>query len=219
MINTTFCRCVFSAALALTLLCTSSFADPVVIYDNNAGGPTGLNNGYQSDPHSGQIQADEFELQVESIIGRIEWTGLYAGNDSPQDDSFTIHIFEDAGGSPLGGTPVASFSPGNNVNRTDSGTNFAGLDVYEYSVDLMFVADPDTSYWLSIINDTTNDPNDNWYWGTNTSFGNNHRSFNNGATWQQIGARTDFRLLSIPEPASGLVVSVASALALIRRRR
>ena len=157
-------------------------------------------------------------LQATTQISSVQWSGLIAGNDSPQVDDYTISIMADNNG-PVGGSALAVFIIGNNANRTDSNVNFAGLDVYNFSADIDFVADAGTTYWLSIVNDTTGDTNDDWYWGVLQNVGNNHRSLDFGQSWHLIGGRTDFQLSAVPEPTSALIIGIGLVATTIRRRR
>ena len=74
-----------------------------------------------SDVDFGQILAARAGITEDKTIVSITWPGLYDG-PVPAVDDFVIEIFEDNGGAPADGAPIASFHVGNNVNRTTDGS-------------------------------------------------------------------------------------------------
>ena len=80
-------------------------------------------------------------------------------------------------------------------------------------------------YWLMIANETTGD-NDNWYWAVQTGPGGNVQlSVDDGGSWSPtlVAAETSFILdndnVSVPEPASFLLVGIGVAAVAVRRKR
>jgi hypothetical protein len=117
--------------------------------------------------HATQYAADNFTAGISDAAVSVLWRGTYAGDDNTPapTDSFTINFYFDAGGSV--GSLISSFAIGNTSSRTLVGiVPSFGLDIFEYTADLgagiSLVAG--TDYWLSIFNDTTSDPQDNWAW-------------------------------------------------------
>ena len=59
------------------------------------------------------------------------------------------------------------------------------------------------TFWLSIINDTLADTDDNWFWASSFASGNNVVRFGDGTSWFLGGLESAFNLTGkIPEPAS-----------------
>ena len=210
----------FGVALSMTLV---NVAHAALIYDN---GDTDTSNAWASDENFsndvGIKQAENFSLADDfNVVTRIDWTGVYAFNNTPApSDNFTIEFYTSTSGTPSD-NPFATFSVGD-VGRIDTGLNVVGTyDVYSYTADIApLVLDPGTEYWISIINDTSNDANDDWFWATSdASAANAHVSSFGGQAWEYQAGQLAFQLHgpeSVPAPASlpllaigllGLVVS------------
>jgi hypothetical protein len=152
-----------AAAMGIPLFGTAVSATAAVIYDNGSPGG-GFAQTSDRDFIDGIEAADDFSLTAgHTTIQDIHWWGTYIGSNTPQAvDSFTINIFDDASGKPgsLVATPTIT-----NLTRTDTGTDFGSSDIFLYSA---IVSDTPlaagTTYWLSIVNDTTVDTDDNWAW-------------------------------------------------------
>ena len=192
------------------------------VYDNGVGGASSLEIGYRSHVNSPVVEiifADDVTLATTTQVTGIEWTGGYGIPGTPEGDDFTLAIYADAAGGPMGPTPLQSFAIGE-ANRTATGFQINGdsFAVYAYSADIDFTLQAGQTYWLSIYNDTSTDSDgDDWYWGADL-IGNASTSFDRGETWQPIFEPAfDFRLTGVPEPASLGLLGV-STLALIRRR-
>lgn len=205
--------------IALSIGPYSASAD--LVYDNGAGGPSGIDNAYRSDLDSTTIQADDFSIPTAETLGQIQWTGAYGfDNTPPATDDFTLQFFLDNGaGAPLAG-PVATFNVANDVNRTDSGVDIFGFDVYQYEATISgFDTVVGQTYWLSISNDTTGE-GDDWFWGVIRAAGNSQVSIDSGANWSNQLNQHDFQLYSVPEPGFvGLLIVAATSFSLYRQRR
>jgi hypothetical protein len=131
---------------------------------------------------------DEFILPGTATITTIRWTGLYfGGNTAPAVDHFRVQLYPHDESSPpihLGGIPLINpdlldFNAGNDVHRSFIGKVPNGLfDMYDYSVTL----DPGITlvgeqiFWLSVVNNTTDDADDNWHWVRNRNFSDRVRT-------------------------------------------
>jgi uncharacterized protein (TIGR03382 family) len=124
-----------------------------------------LNLSITSDFDFPQQAADLFVLRPgQNVITDVHWWGVYDPANTPtEEDSFSIRIFEDAGGQPAI-SPMVDINVGD-VGRLDTGLEFLNSDIYEYWVDIPPTAVPaGVTHWLSIVNNTPSDADDNWRW-------------------------------------------------------
>lgn len=172
--------------LASLLAACAAQAGPI-IYNNGA---PDLRNGTLSDqvgnvaPGGHQV-ASNFGLGVDNVLADIHWWGFY-NNTIPAADNFTIYIYPDSGGSPGSpGSPASYMFSVGAGSRTDTGSDVGGSsDLFEYKYDLSSITlTSGTTYWLSILNDTTSAPGADWYWATsNSSSGDDQfRDLNSGS--------------------------------------
>ena len=196
-------------------------ASATIIYDNNVVVATGAT----SDPGIGLFVADDFVLQPgATTITDIHWTGLYAEANTPGTDNFTIRFYADNSGNPAA-SPFQTYIFGSSVNRTDTGIDILGFDLYSYSVDISPLSlSANTRFWLSIVNNTNSDPDDNWSWGA--AEGGNSRFVLSDGIWRENTRGLDFQLTGIrepvltgiPEPASMLLLLLGFAVLALRRK-
>jgi hypothetical protein len=206
--------------VVFSLLITASAAHAAPIF-TQSGAP---NSAFPSDREFDTLIADDFTLAANEVIRSVSWLGSYAfDGTAPAVDDFEIRFYADAAGSP--GALLQSFAVGDAVARAAVGM-LGPFITYGYTADLGggFGAAAGTTYWLMIANDTTGD-NDNWYWSVQTGPGGNvHVSVNDGGSWSPslAPAETDFILdnenVSVPEPASFLLVGIGVAAAARRKR-
>jgi hypothetical protein len=172
-------------------------------------------------------RADDFSIQDSSQITSLNWWGQYAFENTPQGpDDFTVRIFADASGSPSA-SPLFQFSLGN-LGRIDTGIDSFGGDVYAYSAVLPspVVLAGGTTYWLSIVNNTAADADDNWYWQRVTrSSGAVQKRDNDLSPW--LSGESDSGVLAfdlqgivVPEPSAwALLLLGGASLAFTARKR
>ena len=205
-------RAVFS------LLITTSAAYAAPIFTQSVA----PDSAFPSEREFDTLLADDFTLPGNEVIRSVSWLGAYAfDGTAPAVDDFQIRLYADAAGSP--GALLQSFSVGDAVARAAVGM-VGPFITYGYTADLGagFGATAGSTYWLMIADDTTGD-NDNWYWAVKTGPGNVQLSVDDGGSWSPtlVAAETHFVLddenVSIPEPASFLLVGIGVAAAARRK--
>jgi hypothetical protein len=158
-------------SLATLAVMTAALGFSEVIYNSGpvdpGTGATGSDLKTTSDGLFPRQIADVFSLQsAAQVTGLSWWGGYFPAGTAPTEDHFTVRVFGDIGGNP-GSSPLWQFPPGQ-VDRTTTGLMSGALPVYLYSLNVPspFLLAAGT-YWLSVVNDTTGDPDDRWFWSRN----------------------------------------------------
>jgi len=213
--------------VVIVALIGGNLASGEVIFDNGA--PDHVNAGrsdFNGVPNSVYQIADDFLLAPgENEVTDAHWWGLYHDASTPSvPDAFTIRIFEDSSGVPTL-APLVSRIIGS-VSRSPTGDTIAGSDVYTYSTQFAPIAlSANTTYWLSIVNDTTGDDDDNWYWAmSDSSDGQSALRSTDADSWTDNPYNEfAFQLTNNPIPAPSTLVGLLSmglvGLAIALRRR
>ena len=110
-------------------------------------------------------RADYFVLSENSTLRRIEFWGIYfPAQTATSSDNFKIHIFDDQNGLPsVSAIHEITLA---DVKRDKTTTRLStGETVYRYQAQLNDLdLDKERTYWLSIVNDTREDSDDDWTW-------------------------------------------------------
>jgi hypothetical protein len=200
------------------LLALAVGASATIIRDN---GTPSYTDGERSDFDSGKQIGDQFTLLTGATLQAIQWWGIYGFGNTPQSvDLFTVQIFAITSGSPAA-TPLIQYSL-SGVSRQLTGGSVGPFPVYVYDKVI-----PDTTlgpgtYLFSVMNDTTADTDDSWYWADST--------LSTHAAWERNSAAESwyntrgafpstptpsvaFKIsgTSIPEPAAWSLFAVTGA--------
>ncbi|MGZ0018761.1 FxDxF family PEP-CTERM protein [Nitrosomonas sp. wSCUT-2] len=175
-----------------------------VVYDNgSADGSRGWWSDFDGALQPFQQMADNFVLGAGSnTFTGVSWSGsYYASNNPTAADNFVIRIFSDLGGIP-DTNPIYSFNVGNAVNRIDSGIDDAtwNIDIYNYSASVPSTTlTAGTTYWLSVVNDTSGHTDD-WLWENSQTSGSSAFRLGEGNGWNPHGTELAFQISAVPEP-------------------
>lgn len=144
----------------------------------------------------GQARADDFTFFVNTSITDIHWYGTYSWNAPDALDRYSIEIRDDDNGLP--GNLIQSYgSAVTPINDAQIGQAQGGITGnpgrtryhYWYVLPAPFAAAANTTYWMSIINDTTGTTNAyTWFWATSS-----------GGDINSVAAQSDLDALGVPE--------------------
>jgi len=201
--------------LILTLL-MAPLASAATLYSN---GVPDLVDGWFSDTDAGKVQLDTLSLSSPGTVRSVQWWGGYCCAGGQSADTFTIQFYSDVAGVPGAVFQTYAVAP----TLVDTGNTVAGFEVFQYTADV-----PDTllsagNYWISIFNDTTADPANNWFWATSAQTGTSYEIDGGGAPILN-GVSLAFNLAdtsspSVPEPSTLLLSGLGlAAVAGLRRR-
>ncbi len=185
----------FDPAAAMAGIHTIQYTYPAATSNNGFTFTTG-DNGYFSDVDYPQYMADDFIASNSGNLNIINWTGMYAFDDTPPvSDNFTINIYSDNSGPDA---LLFSQNIGNTVNRKIEAFKVSGFNVHSYSASINFNVTQGTTYWLSIYTNTTGE-GDNWAW-TSKSSGNNVVSSDLSSWNPSTSSSQDFGITIIIPP-------------------
>jgi hypothetical protein len=213
--------CRFAAVLMSISLAVPAWAETLVFDHSFA--PNAINYGSYSDRETPYRVADLFSFSSAGWLNTVSFLGAYAPNSTPQTDSFTLTIYNMSKFRPIpDSASVVAQVALTNVGRFDTGTDISGNRLFQYTANFTTIpVAANKNYWLTIVNNTTSDPNDNWVWAGNRNFGNSCSSTNGGASWYgPIMGSHSFRLegVAVPEPAS-VCMCILGGLLLVSTRR
>jgi|GEM_PF-1270638 len=205
---------VFSSA---SLLYGTVFAQPSQFPNGSAyasqNAPSGVLGNYAT-------VFDNFFLTTPTTIRGVNWQGAYFNGEPGTINGFTLSIYNDKGGQP--GSRIFSQYISGNARETFVGNDEANNIVYKYTNELTnpFLAQSNTTYWLSIVPNLAYPPQWGWYGGT----GGNGISYQNFfGSLSEIHNDLSFSLLgeatppiTTPEPPLNLGVLVSMVLQIVK---
>ena len=211
-------RCVLRSATVVTVAVflpplTPARCSAGIIYDN------GLpNQVYAAVSEVGMGQeADDFALNGgENTIDAVNWWGLYAPSDTPSEpDAFSLRFFTNFGSLPSA-SPLVEYFVGD-VGRSFTGLSIGDSDLYAYSASIpSTLLSPDTTYWISVVNDTSLDADDNWFWAASGAAADlSATRYGEAGEWPSYMYDFAFQLegpstASVAEPSSVTVILLAA---------
>ena len=204
------------AAATLTALGTTANAQTVV-FDN---GNPNLVSVAASDSAVNQFAADTFTLTGTTPVGTVRWFGVYISANTLTPDAFTVSFFNTTGGTPNATARTGETFAVGNPGRVANGQNIEGIPVYRYEATLSApVTLSAGTFGISIVNNTTTDVDDDWYWATSSSA--SQASFSRNAPTTTFGPAANdlaFQLVSAPAavvPEAGTLALVLPALGMV----
>lgn len=149
-------------------------------------------------------QADRVQPVSNTTFGAMRWWGAYASTGTVQADAddFTLHLYLDESGDPA---EFPALSIPMVPSRVDTGlTNLGGRPIYEYEAALPVAVtlSAGATYYVSISNNTVNDPDDNWAWQGSSDENGFHRERTAPGlgAWNTESDDFAFELLTTCEP-------------------
>ncbi len=199
---------------ALGLLAQPAWADPVV-YQQAAlagGAPFASQNDTGGNGDFAKV-FDNFSLTARTLVTDVHWVGGYFNPTSQAPiNSFLVQIWSDAAGP---GTVLLADSQAGVANETlISGSTYS----YDFDLTTAFVAEANTTYWLSIQPTLLFPPQWGWVAGTGGD-GVAYQDFFGTRTQQPLDLAFSLTGHLLPAPAGLALVGLALAGALAATRR
>lgn len=201
------------AGMIGAVLCYGMPAQADTIYDNGVL-LAEVDSRIYSDFDFPQQVADSFILAAGfTTITDIHWWGCY-GTITPEGDDFTIRIFENDVDRPAATPLVEMLSV--NVGREPTGLEQGGGPSYFYSLYVSpIVLSADTTYWLSIVNDTSVvGASVAWGWLQDSDSGVLSWRPEDAESWRVAEGDTAFYLTNdeiVPEPSTMVLLALGIA--------
>ncbi|MDX1935410.1 MAG: PEP-CTERM sorting domain-containing protein [Capsulimonadales bacterium] len=197
-----------------------------IVYDNGIN-TVNIEGGFASDPDAPSFIGDTFTFGATSTFNQVQFLGMYAFTNTPtvNPDNFTISFYTMTEGVPdinpfTGGTFVLG-----DIGRTDTGVDAGRFDVYSYEANLATDVTLNAgTYVISIVSETTNDPDDDWFWGVNSGFGSVFSRPTQTSSWAINRGEMAFTLLNsssaaAPEPGTIALLGIGLVGGIAARRR
>lgn len=107
------------------------------------------------------IGAVSFSPNESLRVSSVQWSGAYFSLvPAPASDNFRIEVYADDNGTPVGGTPLASFNVGSFVNRTQSPSPSGNFYEYSAGFSVDFTMQAGETYWWTVYDQgPSSDPN------------------------------------------------------------
>ncbi|MEJ1336842.1 MAG: hypothetical protein RPU64_13465 [Candidatus Sedimenticola sp. (ex Thyasira tokunagai)] len=152
------------AAIITMVLPASALS--AVIFDNGAPDLNSISHRLASDiggQYTSFYTADNFTLQPgANVITGVHWWG-WKNPLGGQPNDFTIRIYEDAGGKPIDPHSSQLYQDLSIIGDSSNWNSVTGINEGDVAVN-PFTLDPNTTYWLSIFDDSNSSENHPWFW-------------------------------------------------------
>ena len=196
-------KTILALGLGFSLLSLPTMASAAVFFSQGFDPSNFAANG-TSDFGSSTQRADDFSITQDNILGSVSWQGIYLINGATT-DNFTLRLFTDSLTSTPNQTPFWSENVANLSTRTVA--NNPNLFTYEANLSAGMSLTAGTTYWLSIVNNTTND----WSWAASSTGGLAANRSLDSNPWTQGNGTFQFQLATAV-PAPGAIWFLGSGL-------
>jgi hypothetical protein len=194
-IDKAIAKTILTLGLGFSILSLPAITSAAVIFSQGFD-PTNFEANGPSDFGSSTQKADDFSILQDSTLGSVSWQGIYLNGTIA--DNFTLRIFTDTVVSTPTQTPFWSENVGNLITRTSETATFGELFTYEANLSAGVSLTAGTTYWLSIVNDTTN----NWSWAASSTGGLAANRSLDSDTWAAGNGTFQFQLSAVPVPGA-----------------